>query len=278
MMSKLFNKIKSYFVKNASILVNDTNTLTCTIYNVVTKTILDKSIHLIYRPNTGDISIFNGVFNEYNLIGYVNRLKNKNATFVDIGGHIGSFSLLMTSLVPNSKSYLFELMRQNFQIINANIMLNGLEKRIYTQLAAVSDLDGETIEINPFNLSDKVLNTGGTSIAFEPIKKTSRTESVYSVSFSRFLDEIEHVDLLKIDCEASEYKILFSLSSRHFSKIDSIVGEIHDNKDLYLNTTNGKSWKAEELIKFLRNYYNVIIHHTAHADWGFIQIFSATKI
>jgi len=44
-----------------------------------------------------------------------------------------------------------------------------------------------------------------------------------------FLDQdIDRVDLMKMDCEGAEYEILFGVSERTLARIDRLIMEYHD--------------------------------------------------
>ena len=45
-------------------------------------------------------------------------------------------------------------------------------------------------------------------------------------------NNIKKIKLLKIDCEGSEYEILYSLPTEVLNNIDIMRGEFHENKNL----------------------------------------------
>ena len=62
-------------------------------------------------------------------------------TFLDIGAHIGFFSLVVGQCVPGVKVVAFEPNPRNFRILKANAEINALEDMIYESIA-ISDEDG----------------------------------------------------------------------------------------------------------------------------------------
>ncbi len=42
--------------------------------------------------------------------------------------------------------------------------------------------------------------------------------------------ELDHIDLIKMDCEGSEYEIIRSLSEDTFNKIDGFILEYHEGQ------------------------------------------------
>jgi hypothetical protein len=56
---------------------------------------------------------------------------------------------------------------------------------------------------------------------------------VTSITLKDLFDKqgIERCNLLKLDCEGSEYEILYTLPSAYYSRIDTIVMEYHGDLD-----------------------------------------------
>ena len=44
-------------------------------------------------------------------------------------------------------------------------------------------------------------------------------------------EQVEKIDLLKIDCEGAEWSVLKGISDEHWPKIKSVVVEVHDIDD-----------------------------------------------
>ena len=97
-----------------------------------------------------------------------------------------------------------------------------------------------------------------------------------TIASKDILAGFDRVDVLKIDCEGSEYKILFSLGEQDYQKIGLITGEIHDSSDFYGFETNGHPWTTGELLNYLRRFYRkVTVHSTKPGDWCSLQLFTA---
>lgn len=69
-------------------------------------------------------------------------LKN-GAIVMDIGAHIGSFSIFAASQAKNIKVYGFEPILENFNLLEENINLNNFDKNIKVFSKAVAGVEGK---------------------------------------------------------------------------------------------------------------------------------------
>lgn len=169
----------------------------------------------------------------------------KDNIVIDIGSNIGVFSLYAARMGAK-KVYAYEPNTKAYDILLKNITCNALEKVIIPNKYAVSGADNEMVKIplnsSPYNqLAEK--NASGDY------------EVVSTTTLDRILSEnqIQLVDLLKIDCEGSEYDIFFGLKNHVVSRIKDIRMEYHDGPlDSLLSFFKGHSF---ELIR--------IDHHSA---------------
>ena len=141
---------------------------------------------------------------------------------IDIGAHIGTFSLLATSLSKQAVVYAYEPNAENFRLLSRNIELNkgGHLDRIRPRRKAVWTHQGRG---KLFLRSDS--SEGHSFYAFEG----GLAEEVDCVTLSALLDSegVDTCDFLKIDCEGAEYEILASTPSRHLRRINRMSIECH---------------------------------------------------
>jgi FkbM family methyltransferase len=140
-------------------------------------------------------------------------------TIIDIGGHIGTFSIPMAKKYPNSNIYVFEPFKENFDILSKNISQNGLE-HIHPEMKAISGKKG-TVSLNVSST-----NTGGHSILYETVNSIPVETITLADVFES--NQIGNCDLLKMDCEGAEYEIFFTLPDKYFERISLIVMEYHN--------------------------------------------------
>jgi len=179
-------------------------------------------LQLSIRANkSNDIHVFSEIWLEETYLKWkINFSKNSNV--IDIGSHIGLFTLQIASMNKNSNIFCFEPNNENFNMLKNNIKINNLKKIKIFQMA-VSFKNGET------ELSINKNDSSGHSIKKEFEKK----ENVKTITLKKILDDnqIEHCDLLKLDCEGAEYEILFSTSKNELKKIKQICLEYHKLAD-----------------------------------------------
>jgi len=125
-------------------------------------------------------------------------------TFFDIGANTGLFSIIASKDNPNTRTYAFEPIDQNYNYILKNIEVNNI-RYIFPICCAVSNTDGEI----SFNLQNTIVSPQGASERSE-LENIYRTIKVKSVKLDTFINEyqIDSVDLIKMDTEGTEHKIL----------------------------------------------------------------------
>ncbi len=148
---------------------------------------------------------------------YPNFEIKENDTIIDIGGHIGLFALYCNQLTKTGKIFSFEPIKENYDMFLENIKINTLENIIPHNLA-VTKTEGNI----PIYLNN---DESGHSI----FEKNTKVVNVESTSLKKIFDvnNIKRCDLLKLDCEGSEYEIIESLPEEYFKKIDKIIIEYH---------------------------------------------------
>ena len=151
---------------------------------------------------------------EYEVPGF--EIK-ENDTVIDVGGHIGLFMLFCEQFCRKGKIYCFEPVLDNYRIFLDNVKLNNLEN-VFSFNTAVSKQDGNI----PLYLND---DASGHSVFL----KSSNSIQVDSITLQKIFDlnNIKKCNLLKLDCEGSEYEIINSLPDSYFSMIDKMIIEYH---------------------------------------------------
>lgn len=208
--------------------------------------IFRNGIKLKTRAGTNDRVIINEIWIRkfYNPEGF--EIK-KGETVVDIGAHIGVFSIFASRNAQ--KVYAFEPVLENFELLKSNIEINNLENIIVPINKAVS---GKTEEREIFFDND---NFGGHS--FYSSLKRSGEKKVSAVSLEDFIKEnkIEKIDFLKIDCEGAEYDILFNCPVEILQRIEKISMEYH-NIDKNRNAVLLKNFLEEKRFRVILSFGN----------------------
>ena len=128
------------------------------------------------------------------------RLKS-GMVFVDIGANIGYFSLLAANLIgPDGKVFAFEPYQYNVKLLFLNSRINGFEN----------------IEIIPCAVADKkslfaydnMASNGVISELNADLNALLSTTLVNSIMLDEALQNINKMDIIKIDVEGAEYLAL----------------------------------------------------------------------
>jgi FkbM family methyltransferase len=138
----------------------------------------------------------------------------------DIGAHIGLFTLWVSKIAPNSKITAIEPNSTNFIFLFKNIIANHLEHRVQTFNEAAGDKNAEV------ELWEGKLSRGDSSIVKWADSKAVEHKTVHMRPLDDNLSKDENFDLIKIDAEGAEVKILCGLQ-RTLGRINRIVMELH---------------------------------------------------
>ena len=193
---------------------------------------IDPQTKFKFRVNSSDIiTTFevwkNKVYNQLEI--------EKGNCVVDIGAHIGSFSIFAAQKSLPGKVFAYEASQENFNLLSENTHLNQI-KNIHPYNLAVSSKSGQ---INFYIHSNKALNFifpyGG------------QLQTVNSISLSDIFNQnhLDSIDVLKIDTEGAEYDILISTPTKFLKKIKNIILEYHE-----IDTTHNST----QLKKFLEKH------------------------
>jgi FkbM family methyltransferase len=156
----------------------------------------------------------------------------RDLTIVDVGANIGLTAYYFKDFAKTV--YAVEPAKEHTEVIQTMLDYNKITN-VKICPVAISNKNGTTRFYHNENVTMYSLE--------KAVNKQDDFEEVRTVTMDTFMQEqgIEKVDLLKLDCEGSESKVI---SSKEFqecaSKIKVIVGEWHAwtemSKDLFANT------------------------------------------
>jgi FkbM family methyltransferase len=181
---------------------------------------LRNGIKLKVTARESDVVIIEGVWIHrfYNPRGF--EIKEGD-TVVDIGAHLGIFSVFASRNNRNGKIFALEPSPKNFKLLKYNIKVNKI-KNIVPIKKAVSNLDGKKKLFLGF------IDSGNSLLDWQYVKKeyiNVRTATLKSF-FKKY--HVKQIDFLKIDAEGAEYEILFNCQNNIFKKIKKISLECHN--------------------------------------------------
>ena len=178
---------------------------------------LRNGIDIKARSGTFDRSAIREVFlfKTYNPKGFE---INKGDIVVDIGAHIGTFSLYASQFAD--RVYSFEPVSENYNLLGHNIVANYFAwRKIASEKKAVSNTIGKR------KIGVTSWNTGGNSF----YQKGDNSEIVETTTLREIMRkyQLPRIDFLKMDCEGAEFEILFNATDRMLKKIGKISMECH---------------------------------------------------
>jgi FkbM family methyltransferase len=144
------------------------------------------------------------------------------AFVVDIGASTGVFSVYALTSAPQVSLLAYEPFPESYQLLVANIAANGCEARAQCRNLAVAGEPGR-----------RALHVRGTAFHFPTLLHAAREPDGTSLEVAcASLEEIcrecaRPIDLLKMDCEGSEYEILYRAPERCLTGIREIRMEYH---------------------------------------------------
>lgn len=154
----------------------------------------------------------------------LNRIDFKPGDVViDIGAHIGLFAIYTALRFPQVQIHSFEPFPDNYELLQRNLERNGITT-VHTYPQGVTS-DGRFLEMvtNP-------QNSGSANCYSGTLKEYGLTTGIPSTTLDHIFTSlgVDKCKLLKIDCEGSEYEILFT--TRSLAKVEYLSGEFHQNE------------------------------------------------
>jgi FkbM family methyltransferase len=181
--------------------------------------LLRDGIKIKLRPNTDDLRIVKSNFIKKNYTRDFVPI-TKDSIIIDVGAHIGSFSLMVARNV--CKVLAFEPEPNNYQMLKKNMELNKLENMAIFEMA-ISGSSG---------CQDIYTYKGGSTADYFLYKRGTtniKTGCVHTISVEDIIkkENLPQIDFLKLDCEGAEHDILRNISFETAAKIMGLAMEVH---------------------------------------------------
>jgi len=159
----------------------------------------------------------------------------KDGTIIDVGAHTGLFVTFFSRICSEGKIICYEPNRENYEILKENIQINNLNNVILNKQAVLSKPGFITLFLNDHD-----------SASHSVIKKTKNSVKVEATTIKKIFENnsIKYCELLKLDCEGSEFDILINLENELFHKIKKMIIEYHNIPEV--------SFTDDDLIKKLK--------------------------
>lgn len=169
---------------------------------------------ILLRQQTSDLVLFYRIFfeSEYALPKF-----NKPKVIIDAGANIGLFTLLMKNIYPDATVICIEPDKDNFEVLKKN---TSELQHVYCENAGLWNKTTKLKIFDKFNLGKWGMFT----------EEDEVNGTVNAISIDHIIEkyQINQIDILKIDIEASE-KYLFSANYEKWLPLTKvIVIEFHD--------------------------------------------------
>lgn len=184
--------------------------------------------------------------------GFLDNIIKSSKIIFDIWGHIWLFSKYCLSLNPAVKIYFFEptdnifLAEKILKAVNAG---ENFESQIFFFKKAVWE---KNWKLNLFLEKNKTMQTSHYNSFLNFSKET---QSCDMVGINDIFENIEKIDLLKLDIEWMEFEVLLALQEKNLKKIKNIIYEFHlfdknfENQHQRLLERRKNLWKNPQVLE-----------------------------
>ncbi len=144
----------------------------------------------------------------------------ENPVVLDVGGHIGCFSMSLALAAPTATIHSYEASPSTYQFLTRNLTTNGLTDRVNANHTALSDHRG-TLQFASSSLGS------GLNGMTQELEDTN----VVDVPCITFAEAVEaaggRVDLVKMDVEGAEYPIVLGSKPSDWATVQKVAIEFH---------------------------------------------------
>jgi FkbM family methyltransferase len=173
------------------------------------------------RPGSYDLVVLGEVFWEQVYVPRFIRIKAPDV-IVDLGANIGAFSVWAAKRWDPGKIVAVEMEKDNFNLLEENIRLNGLCEKVIPVKSCIWDENGQVgIKKHPFNhgMHQGCMDTRGGGVA--------------ALTMEKLLDmvKVRKIDVLKMDIEGAEERIFNKKNERLFAQgVGTLLAELHPTR------------------------------------------------
>lgn len=183
-----------------------------------------KHLKVWFRSQTEDELVLNDSFDNdifYKELPYLNV--DSNPIIIDVGAHIGTFSMFSSIKYPTAKIYAFEASHDTYSLLQKNITENNLLDQIKAFHQALCGTDGSVKLYH--NIID---GNWGHTISKDV---SSSFEVVDGISMSTFVasNKITDIDLIKFNCEGAEFDIILNCPEAILARIKCAIILYHSD-------------------------------------------------
>ncbi|KKQ27427.1 MAG: FkbM family methyltransferase [Candidatus Magasanikbacteria bacterium GW2011_GWC2_37_14] len=236
----------------------------------------DQLLNISYQSKA-DLSVIEEFFIDKMYRSLDKIIPSLTYPILDIGAHIGCFSLFANALNSKIKIIALEPEPNNFKLLKENLKVNHCKNVTAAQQAVIPNCHPEFISGSPGMLKP-VQHDNKTTILYlntdshnhSTFYETENTLEVPATTLENLISKskLEKISLLKMDIEGAEFEIFKNTCVETWSKIQYIVVEYHE-----LCTTRVQSKfngnKKNDLENVIRSHGFSVEHFPNHYDKRF---------
>lgn len=222
----------------------------------------NQKVQFLYRGDD-DMSVIDEFFVDkmYRTIEPI--ITNTKNIILDVGAHIGCFSVYARKLNSVSPIIAIEPEPNNFEILKENLKLNHC-KNIITKQTALVGTNKKTIEL--------YLNKD--SHNHSTFYETKESISVSATNLEELIrkNKLEKIGILKIDIEGEEFSVIKNIKPDTWKLIENIILEYHDfrgnNHNDLENIIRSKGFSVEHFPNHYDKRFGLLIcrNKTIHSS------------
>lgn len=169
-----------------------------------------------------DASVAAEIFKEREYRIAEQTIEASSNPIVDVGAHVGFFSLYAKCLNPTVEIFAFEPEPNNIEMLHRHLADNKLSGITVVEAALSKQSGTRRLVLSKDSHNHRLLEAG---------ENEQETITVQSVALSDFQKKykIGAVGLLKIDIEGGEYEFFENLTPDEFRSIEAIIMEYHND-------------------------------------------------
>lgn len=196
----------------------------------------ERPLHFITRSNPISFEVpqslypvFKEIFMEdvYN-IASVAEVLPLSPVIIDIGANAGFFDILLFSKKTGAVIYAYEPLPDNISQLQKLISVNkALAKKLHFYQQAVTGMPKQSIDLY---IEAEAQSSVVASIFSNFDKRNTKKITVPCITLADIIlqNNLAEIDVMKIDCEGSEYDILYNTDPALIRRAKLLLIEVHD--------------------------------------------------
>ncbi|PKL36884.1 hypothetical protein CVV38_03245 [Candidatus Peregrinibacteria bacterium HGW-Peregrinibacteria-1] len=190
-----------------------------------------KDFHFSLRDDA-DESVFDEIFIDEDYSLCKQYLQGVNNGFVlDIGGHVGLFSLWAWGLNSGLRVCAYEPSLENVQSFKNHLRLNKVEGVVVKNKAVGAVQGVRELFYGADNINHSLLIEGAAGSVKVEV-------DAFNDVLAKYIGLYGKIDLVKFDAEGVEFEVLEAIDSGVFANVEAIIMEYHLNSP----NSRGKDW------------------------------------